>query len=109
MAALDGVGRLLLALKPEPIDVLPRDAFERRNGVGANALMRLRMPGAQAKIAGVHHHRPFAAAPSIDIISVPPAITRSSEPDMMEAAAMLTLVMPDPQKRSSVTPLARTS
>ena len=26
-------------------------------------------------------------------------------PDMMEAAAMLTVVMPEPQKRSSVTPL----
>ncbi len=30
-------------------------------------------------------------------------------PDMIEAAAMLTLVMPEPQKRSSVTPLARMS
>jgi len=28
---------------------------------------------------------------------------------MIEAAAMLTLVMPEPQNRSSVTPLARTS
>jgi hypothetical protein len=40
---------------------------------------------------------------------VPPAITRSSDPDMIELAAMLTLVMPDPQNRSSVTALARTS
>jgi len=46
---------------------------------------------------------------AIDIFSVPPAMTRSSAPDMIEAAAMLTLVMPEPQKRSSVTPLARTS
>jgi hypothetical protein len=52
---------------------------------------------------------PSPRRPSIDIISVPPAITRSSEPDMMELAAMLTLVMPEPQKRSSVTALARTS
>jgi len=45
------------------------------------------------KIAGVHHERPSPRRPSIDIISVPPAITRSSEPDMIEAAAMLTLVI----------------
>jgi len=43
--------------------------------------------------------------PGIDIISVPPAITRSSKPAMIEAAAMFTVVMPEPQKRSSVTPL----
>ncbi len=42
----------------------------------------------------------------MDIISVPPATTRSSMPAMIEAAAMLTAVMPEPQKRSSVTPLA---
>ena len=41
-----------------------------------------------------------------DIISVPPAMTRSSMPAMMALAAMLVAVMPDPQKRSSVTPLA---
>ncbi len=52
----------MLALKPQRIDVLPGDTFERRDGVGANALMRLRMPGAEAKIAGVHHHGAFAAA-----------------------------------------------
>src|SRR5215469_2766550 len=45
----------------------------------------------------------------MDIISVPPATTRSSRPAMIDAAAMLTLVMPEPQNRSSVTPLARTS
>ena len=45
--------------------------------------MRLRVPGAQTKIAGVHHHWPSPRRPSIDIISVPPAITRSSEPDMI--------------------------
>ena len=47
--------------------------------------------------------------PSIDIISVPPAITISSAPAMMEFAAMMALVIPEPQKRSSVTPLAFTS
>jgi hypothetical protein len=44
-----------------------------------------------------------------DIISVPPEITRSSMPAMMALAAMLVLVMPEPQNRSSVTPLALTS
>jgi hypothetical protein len=46
---------------------------------------------------------------AIDIFSVPPPITRSSVPDMTEAAAKFTEVMPEPQKRSSVTPLALTS
>ena len=41
-----------------------------------------------------------------DIISVPPETTRSSMPAMIALAAMLALVMPDPQNRSSVTPLA---
>ena len=45
----------------------------------------------------------------MDIISVPPAITRSSMPDMIEAAARFTAVMPEPQNRSSVTPLERMS
>ncbi len=61
MAILDGVGRPLLALQPQRVDVLPRDAFERRDGVGADPLMRLRMDGAQVKVAIVHHERPFAA------------------------------------------------
>ncbi len=43
VAVPDGVGGLLLALEPKPVDVLPRDAFERRDGVGADTLMRLRM------------------------------------------------------------------
>ena len=62
MAALDGGGRPLLAFEAELIDVLPRDALERRHRVGADALMRLRVPGAQAKVAVVHHDRPLAAA-----------------------------------------------
>ncbi len=41
-----------------------------------------------------------------DIISVPPDTTRSSIPAMIAVAAMFALVIPDPQKRSRVTPLA---
>ena len=41
-----------------------------------------------------------------DIISVPPETTRSSIPDMTDEAAIFALVIPDPQNRSSVTPLA---
>ena len=44
-----------------------------------------------------------------DIISVPPAMTMSSMPGHDLPAAMLVAVMPMPQKRSSVTPLAFTS
>ena len=44
----DRVRRPLLAFQPEPVDILSRDAFQRRHRVGADALMRLRMPGAQA-------------------------------------------------------------
>ena len=40
---------------------------------------------------------------------MPPATIRSSTPAMIEAAAMVTLVIPPPQKRDRVTPLARTS
>ena len=61
MAALDGSRRPLLAFEAELIDILPRNAFERRDRIGADALMRLRMPGAQAQIAVVHHERPLAA------------------------------------------------
>ncbi len=45
----------------------------------------------------------------IDIISVPPAMIRSSMPAMIPLAAMLLAVMPDPQNRSRVMPLALTS
>ncbi len=41
-----------------------------------------------------------------DIISAPPAMTTSSIPAMIVAAAKFADVIPDPQKRSSVTPLA---
>ncbi len=47
--------------------------------------------------------RPFLGS---DIISVPPETTRSSMPAMIALAAKLALVMPEPQKRSRVTPLA---
>ena len=45
----------------------------------------------------------------MDIISVPPATTRSDMPDMMVEAAKFTVEMPEPQNRSMVTPLERTS
>ena len=52
---------------------------------------------------------PGARRLGMDIISVPPPMTRSAMPDMMVDAARLTAVMPEPQKRSRVTPLLRTS
>ena len=111
VAALDrGVGALL-ALQRQRVDVLRGDAFQRRDGVGADALVGLRMAvraGADCRCRS-SAGRSAAAAFGIDIISVPPAMTRSSMPAMIEAAAMFTAVMPEPQKRSSVTPLARTS
>ena len=61
MAALDGGSRSLLAFQSELVDVLPRNAFEGCDRVGANALVRLRMPGTQAQVAGIHHERPLAA------------------------------------------------
>src|SRR4051812_23821615 len=51
----------------------------------------------------------ICASPSAgcsDIISQPPAMTTSSNPDMIDAAAKLVVVMPEPQKRSRVTPEA---
>ena len=42
-------------------------------------------------------------------MSVPPAMTMSSMPDTTMPAAKFDVVMPLPQKRSSVTPLALTS
>ncbi len=61
MSALDCGCRPLLALEAEFVDNLARDALKRRHRIGANALMRLRMPGAQAKITVVHHERALAA------------------------------------------------
>ena len=51
----------------------------------------------------------LAIAPVRLIISVPPATTQSSMPDMTCAAARLTEVIPPPQNRSSVVPLLVTS
>src|SRR5690348_13561129 len=48
MAVRDGMRRALLALEPKLVDVLTRDAFERRHGVRTDSLMRLRMSRAQA-------------------------------------------------------------
>ena len=87
-----------------------------RDGVGADALMRLRMALLEARVARADPRRLKSGGDSscpllvmYDIISVPPAMTRSSMPDLICAAAMLTAVRPLPQKRSSVTPLALTS
>ena len=52
---------------------------------------------------------PLVFAAYDDIISAPPATTTSSMPDMTGAAPKLAPVMPEPQKRSSVTPLAVTA
>ncbi len=51
----------LLAFETERIDVLARDAFQRRDRIGADALVRLRMSRTQAQIAAIHHHRTAAA------------------------------------------------
>ena len=61
ITARDRLRGALLAFETERVDVLPGDAFERCHGVGAHPLMRLRVPGAQAQIAVVHHERPLAA------------------------------------------------
>ena len=59
---VDGSAALLLALIPEPVDVLPCDAFEGRHCVRADALMGLWMNCPQMQIAGIHHQGAFAAA-----------------------------------------------
>ena len=57
MAALDrGVGALL-ADEGEGVHVLAGDAFQGGDGVGAHALVRLRVLGAQAKVAAIHEGR----------------------------------------------------
>ena len=53
MTAFNGVGGPFLTLQPQRVDVPPRDAFKCRDGVGADSLVRLRMPGTEPKIAGV--------------------------------------------------------
>src|SRR5690606_22084033 len=61
VAAFDGAGRLALAVERKRIDVGPRDAFHAGDRIGAHALLRLGMPGAQAQVAAVHHRRAVAA------------------------------------------------
>ena len=110
MAALDGAGRPSVGSPARARrHRCARDAFQRGDGVGADALVRLRMQRAQAQIAGVHHERAFAAAAFHRHHLGAAGDHQIFMPDMIEAAAMLTLVMPEPQKRSSVTPLARMS
>ena len=60
MAALDRGSRALLAFQTQRIDIPSGNALERRHRIGADALMRLRVPGAQTKIAIVHHERPLS-------------------------------------------------
>ena len=59
MPALDrGIGALL-ADQRQFIDGLTRNTFQRRDRIGANALMLLRMTRAQTQIAGIHERRRF--------------------------------------------------
>ena len=98
-----------LGLERQLVERLPGDALE------AWRWRRRRRPGGSggAGPAGARCRRPSAAGAGpgprwrrcSDIISQPPAITTSSSPDMIEAAAKFVGVMPDPQKRSRVTPL----
>ena len=62
MAAGNGRRRALLAFQGEGVDIGAGDAFEGGDGVGADALVRLGMAGAQAQVAAVHQHRAIALA-----------------------------------------------
>ena len=55
----DGAGGALLADDGELVNGLAVDAFQRRDRIGADALLRLRMAGAQAQVAHVHGRRGF--------------------------------------------------
>ena len=57
MAVADGVVGALLALIGERVEGFARDVLECRDGVGADALMALRMMGAQALVTGVDEGR----------------------------------------------------
>src|SRR5689334_17620094 len=111
MTAGDGRGGALLAFQRKFVDGFARDAFHSRDRIGADALIGLRMHRTQVQVAVSNRGGPSLASRrfGIDIISVPPATTRSAMPAMMLCAAMFTVVMPEPQKRSSVTPLLVTS
>ena len=62
MSARDRRGRLALAVQRQRIDIGARDALHAGDRVGTHTLLRLRVPGAQAQVAAVHHRRPVAAA-----------------------------------------------
>ena len=57
MAGLDGAGRAFLALQCERIDISAADIFKRGDGVGAYALVRLRVQCPQMLITPVHEGR----------------------------------------------------
>ena len=104
-ALVDRASGARLRLGGERVERLAGDALERGDRVGAQTpwcdcgwiSWRWALP---APIGS----RPFFGS---DIISVPPPTTRSSMPAMIAFAAMLLAVMPEPQNRSRVTPLAR--
>jgi len=114
VTALDGGIGALLADERKFVKRLARNALERRDGVSTDALVclrvtaRRRMLPASMSVGPAFGSAVAAACDVNDIISVPPAITRSSMPDRMAEAAMLTAVIPDPQNLSSVMPDALT-
>ena len=116
-AFLDGDFGAALAFEAQRVDGFAADAFHRGDRVAADALVRLRMDllqmrGCRSPCRAASCRPAMSSAASSAgsyIISVPPAMTTSSMPDMTCAAAKFTLVMPPPQKRSSVMPEARMS
>ena len=110
VAVFNRVIGALLANQSEFIQIFTIDALKGCDRIGANALMWLRVNIAQSEIVVIEKGEPFPPPePARDIISVPPPMVKSSMPAMILAAAILTDVIPEPQKRSSVTPLALTS
>ena len=109
MAVFNGVFGALLADIGQIVNRFAVNAFQRCNGVGAYALMRLRVLGAQARIAIVEERRSFEPFGAVKRHHFGAAGNISSMPDIILAAAILTVVMPVPQKRSSVIALDFTS
>ncbi len=60
ITARDSGGRTALALQRKLVHVFARDPFERRDGVGADALVGLRMKRAQVQVARVEQRRTVA-------------------------------------------------
>ena len=54
VAVADGVVGALLAFEGQGVDGFAADAFQRRDGVSADALVRLRVHPAQPHVAAVH-------------------------------------------------------